>query len=240
MNRERSRRGSYPRGTRRVRRTFAFGDLSISELGDDVLEVGPGPGMTSELFAPRLSRLTLVEPDPELVNELEQKFASTNVEVLCADGTATSFADGRFSGVVMFTMCHHVPTADLQNRLFREALRVLRPGGLLVASDSVASPELEALHEGDIYNPIDPATFRVVSRASASPMSGSARTVSAGLVTRGGPEAHRESYSVSVLNRSRRPRNPIARATSAESTVTPVQSSADQRTPPRVNSYRAK
>ena len=36
---------------------------------------------------------------------------------------------------------------------------VLRPGGLLVASDSVASEDLAALHIDDIYNPVDPETL---------------------------------------------------------------------------------
>jgi ubiquinone/menaquinone biosynthesis C-methylase UbiE len=67
------------------------------------------------------------------------------------------FGDGRFTGAVSFTMLHHVPTADLQDLLLSEAARVLTPGGVLVVSDSIASPELEALHAGDTYNPVDPA-----------------------------------------------------------------------------------
>jgi SAM-dependent methyltransferase len=56
-------------------------------------------------------------------------------------------------------MLHHVPTVELQDRLFAEIARVLRPGAALVASDSLASAELEAHHEGDTYNPVDPATL---------------------------------------------------------------------------------
>jgi hypothetical protein len=36
---------------------------------------------------------------------------------------------------------------------------VLQPGGLFVASDGVAADELAALHEDDIYNPVDPASL---------------------------------------------------------------------------------
>jgi hypothetical protein len=43
--------------------------------------------------------------------------------------------------------------------LFAEIARVLRPGASLVASDSLASDELEAHHEGDTYNPVDPASL---------------------------------------------------------------------------------
>jgi SAM-dependent methyltransferase len=67
------------------------------------------------------------------------------------------FPDGRFSSTVSFTMLHHVPTDDAQDRLFAEVARVLTPGAPFVASDSVASDEPRALHDDDVYNPVDPA-----------------------------------------------------------------------------------
>ena len=56
-------------------------------------------------------------------------------------------------------MLHHVPTIERQDRLFAEVARVLRAGAPLVASDSLASEALAAHHEGDTYNPVDPATL---------------------------------------------------------------------------------
>lgn len=56
-------------------------------------------------------------------------------------------------------MLHHVPTDDLQDRLFGEISRVLRQGAPLVASDSVASAELEAHHADDTSHPVDPASL---------------------------------------------------------------------------------
>jgi SAM-dependent methyltransferase len=56
-------------------------------------------------------------------------------------------------------MLHHVPTNDLQDRLFGEIARVLRPGAPLVASDSLGSDELAAHHTDDTYNPVDPASL---------------------------------------------------------------------------------
>ena len=85
-----------------------------------------------------------------------------HVEVVIGDATKLSYPDGSFDSVGCFTMLHHVPTAALQNKILAEALRVLRPGGALIASDSLASDGLHHFHEGDTYYPIDPGT--VVSR----------------------------------------------------------------------------
>jgi predicted methyltransferase len=50
-----------------------------------------------------------------------------------------------------------VPTLALQNKILAEAFRVLRPGGVLIGSDSLASNDLHHFHEGDTYNPVEPA-----------------------------------------------------------------------------------
>jgi SAM-dependent methyltransferase len=117
---------------------YALGD---ARLGDDVLEVGPGSGLTTDLLRERLVRLTAVEIDVDLATALADRLAGTNVDVINADATDLPFDDGRFSGAVSFTMLHHVPTEELQDRLFAEVARVLRPGALFVASDGVAGPE---------------------------------------------------------------------------------------------------
>ena len=130
--------------------------LNGIRLGDDVLEIGPGPGMTTDLLRADIGRLTAVELDVDLASDLARRLTGTNVRVVHADAAALPFDDCQFSAVVSFTMLHHVPTAPLQDRVFAELARVLRPGGLLVATDSIASADLAALHVGDIYNPVDP------------------------------------------------------------------------------------
>jgi SAM-dependent methyltransferase len=128
------------------------------DLGDDVVEVGPGYGATTDVFGEMVPRLTSVEIDPALAAALVERFAGTDhVEIVEGDGTDLAYADGRFSGATSFSMLHHVPTADLQDRLFAEVCRVLRPGGVFVAVDSLGSDALCEFHEGDTYNPVDPA-----------------------------------------------------------------------------------
>ena len=41
-------------------------------------------------------------------------------------------------------------------RVIAEVFRVLRPGGVLVGSDSLESDDLRAFHAGDTYNPVEP------------------------------------------------------------------------------------
>ena len=140
-----------------VRESILPWALRDVELGEDVLEVGPGYGATTDVLAESLPKLTAVEIDCSLAAMLTDRFAPLNsVTIVRGDATALEFPTGRFSGAVSFTMLHHVATAALQDRLFAEVGRVLRPGGVFVAGDSLASPELEGHHEGDTYNPVDP------------------------------------------------------------------------------------
>jgi SAM-dependent methyltransferase len=85
--------------------------------------------------------------------------AGTSVEAFEGEATAMPFPDAAFDSVGAFTMLHHVPTAAAQNRLFAEALRVLRPGGLFVGSDGVQSERVHGLHGGDVYNLVEPGTL---------------------------------------------------------------------------------
>jgi ubiquinone/menaquinone biosynthesis C-methylase UbiE len=134
--------------------------LDGTDLGDDVLEVGPGYGATTDVLSGAVPRLTSVEIDDELAAMLTDRFADVpSVEIVLGDATSLTYADDRFTGAACFTMLHHVPTAELQDRLFAEIARVLRPGASLVASDSLGSEELKAHHEDDTYNPVDPASL---------------------------------------------------------------------------------
>lgn len=134
------------------------GHLADVDLGDDVLEIGPGFGATTRVLAGLLPRLTAVEIDDASVHRLRTEFAD-RVEIVHGDGADLPFANGRFSGVVCFTMLHHVPSPALQDALFAEARRVLRPGGLFLGVDSQLSLRFRLLHVGDTMVTIDPATL---------------------------------------------------------------------------------
>jgi ubiquinone/menaquinone biosynthesis C-methylase UbiE len=129
------------------------------DLGTDMLEIGPGPGAATDWLRRKVARLTAVEIDPEAAGLLAERYADTNVKIVVGSAAELSYPDGSFDSVGSFTMLHHVPTLALQNQILAEAYRVLRPGGVLIGSDSLASTSLHDFHEGDTYNPVEPASM---------------------------------------------------------------------------------
>ncbi|WP_407688378.1 class I SAM-dependent methyltransferase [Mycobacterium sp. HUMS_1102779] len=129
--------------------------LDGADLGDNTLEIGPGYGATTRVLIDKTPRLTAVEIDAAMAQRLQRLYGD-RAHIVNADGTNTGLPAAEFSSVVSFTMLHHVPTAELQDRLFAEAFRVLRPGGVFAGSDSMSSLRFRLLHVRDTCNPVSP------------------------------------------------------------------------------------
>ena len=127
-----------------------------TDLGDHLIEVGPGFGLATDILRTKVDRITAVEIDPGYAASLAARFADTDVEVVHADATAMQFSDASFTSAASFTMLHHVPTPKLQDALFAEVARVLKPGGIFIGADSLDSPGFRAFHEGDTCDPVTP------------------------------------------------------------------------------------
>jgi SAM-dependent methyltransferase len=125
-------------------------------LGDDVLEIGPGPGLTTDILRQRVAKVTAVEIDDALVTALADRLDGTNVEVLHGDATMLPFEPGRFSAVTAFSVLHHIPTVDEQDRVLREAVRVLAPGAAFLATDAIDIEMIRDAHYDDTFNPLPP------------------------------------------------------------------------------------
>src|ERR1700704_4372154 len=74
--------------------------LANVDLGDDVLEVGPGPGLTTDWLRQRLPRLTSIEIDAQLADSLRRRMCGTNVTIVEGDATAMPFPNGAFTGAI--------------------------------------------------------------------------------------------------------------------------------------------
>ncbi|MGH9342384.1 MAG: class I SAM-dependent methyltransferase [Terriglobia bacterium] len=129
------------------------------DLGPDILEVGPGPGLTTDLLRQKTARMTALEIDSALAESLAARLRGSNVTVIEGDATAMPFDDATFSGAVSCTMLHHVPSPALQDQLLREVRRVLKPGAWFAGIDVRQSIHMRILHVWDTLVPIDPKTF---------------------------------------------------------------------------------
>lgn len=136
------------------------------ELGDDLLEVGPGPGLTTDVLRRQAARVTAVELDLDLAGKLAARLAGSNVTVIAGDVTRLPFPADRFSSAACLTMLHHIPSPAQQDAALAELARVLKPGGSLLGSDGLDTPARRELHEGDVFVPVDPGTLVARLRAA--------------------------------------------------------------------------
>jgi ubiquinone/menaquinone biosynthesis C-methylase UbiE len=142
--------------SRKVRDKLIPWGLADVELGDEVLEIGPGFGATTRLLVQRPGRFTVLELDPRYCERLRRELGE-RVTVVEGDATSLPFPDGRFSAVVCFTMLHHIPVRANQDRVLAEVARVLSPGGIFAGTDSVGTGTMfKLIHVGDTLLRIDP------------------------------------------------------------------------------------
>jgi SAM-dependent methyltransferase len=130
---------------------------TAGDLGDEVLEIGPGPGITTDVLRTRVQRMTAVEIDASLGGALQERLAGTNVNVIVADARQAELPARHFSAAACFSVLHHMPTPGYQDELFAEVHRVLRPGGIFVGQDSLDLEPIRLGHAGDTFTPVDPA-----------------------------------------------------------------------------------
>jgi ubiquinone/menaquinone biosynthesis C-methylase UbiE len=128
------------------------------DLGERALELGPGPGLTTERLRHRTAHLTAVDVDRPDAVALAERYAAGNVTAVQGDATDLPFPDGSFTAVVCMTMLHHLPSTAAQDRLFAEAFRVLAPGGTFCGCDSRPNLRWRLLHVLDTCTVLEPDT----------------------------------------------------------------------------------
>jgi ubiquinone/menaquinone biosynthesis C-methylase UbiE len=112
-------------------------DLADVTAGNDVLDVGCGPGYLTALAARAASpggHATGVDVSEPMVQEARRKRASTSCSFVLGKAEALDLPDASFDVVLSSLAIHHIPE-DARAQAFAEMFRVLRPGGRVLIAD---------------------------------------------------------------------------------------------------------
>jgi len=103
---------------------------------ESVLEVGAGPGNALSVLHDALpsASLTGVDLSPFLLERARERLAGARVDLVHGDATELPWSEPAFDAVVAEHFLGHLPS-DAAARAWREAARVLRPGGRLYVLD---------------------------------------------------------------------------------------------------------
>ncbi|HYT22663.1 MAG TPA: class I SAM-dependent methyltransferase [Candidatus Polarisedimenticolia bacterium] len=132
--------------------------LQGSELGEHVLELGAGPGAATQELARLAARVTSLEYDHGLAAKLGVRMNGSKAAVIQGDAATLPFADGTFSSAIAILMLHHLRSIELQDRVFAEAWRVLRPGGVFLAFEIQDAWMHRVAHIRSTFAPVAPAS----------------------------------------------------------------------------------
>lgn len=95
-----------------------------------VLEIGCGMGRLMRPLAPRVARVVGVDLSEEMLRRARDHCASLpNVELHVTNGSLEFLEDATFDFVFSHIVFQHLPRKAYVERYFREAFRVLVPGG---------------------------------------------------------------------------------------------------------------
>jgi SAM-dependent methyltransferase len=119
----------------------------------DILDVGGGPGRYGAWLVARGDRVLVVDPVPLHVEQARSQSVAAEV----GDARHLRQADASFDVVLLMGPLYHLPDADERAQALAQARRVLRPGGLLIATAIARHAallhlliRLDGLHEPDV------------------------------------------------------------------------------------------
>jgi len=113
--------------------------LAPPQRSQTVLDLGCGAGRQSTFLARRAGHVFALDPSADMIARAEKVLAQAraqNITLRHAELANAGFGDGFFDAAYSFSVIEHVKHLPA---LFREVLRVLKPGGrFIVSTDSLA------------------------------------------------------------------------------------------------------
>lgn len=136
----------------------------LAQAGGVVVEIGAGTGLNLPHYGEAVQRLILTEPEEPMARRLARAAAAADdrggaraeragpaVEVLRAPAERLPLPDASVDAVVTtLVLC----TVDDPGAALAEAIRVLRPGGRLLAIEHVRSPDPAQARFQDLVRPV--------------------------------------------------------------------------------------
>ncbi|HEX7123871.1 MAG TPA: lysylphosphatidylglycerol synthase domain-containing protein [Gemmatimonadaceae bacterium] len=110
------------------------------------LDLGCGLGQQTATLARRGYRVIGIDPAVQLLAQ-----GAGHATLAAADALALPFADGTFDFVYVIGVLHHLAGRQGQDAAYREVLRVLRPGGLLLIHETNPRNPLFRFYMGYLF-----------------------------------------------------------------------------------------
>jgi ubiquinone/menaquinone biosynthesis C-methylase UbiE len=139
--------------------------VSISGVGKQhqVLDVASGPGFVAMAFAPHCDRVIGIDATDRFVERANNEAAArrlANASFVLGDVTQMAFPDASFDIAVCRFAFHHFPEPA---KVLAEMRRVVRPGGVNIIVDMVASEDpVKAAYHNDVERLCDPSHARAI------------------------------------------------------------------------------
>ncbi|MER5202448.1 methyltransferase domain-containing protein [Streptomyces sp. NPDC002825] len=117
-------------GTVELVRTQELLRAHLPPLPASVLDVGGGPGVHARWLTDGGFQVLVVDPVDKHVHQARRQ----GLAALVGDARQLEQADGSFDAVLMLGPLYHLPDRTGRARAWREARRVVKPGGLVAAA----------------------------------------------------------------------------------------------------------
>lgn len=132
VNDESARLWDTDRGTLARLRTWDIFDRFLPDSGH-VADIGGGPGVHAVHLVERGYQVTLVDPVHQHVDKATRAGAGVGLSCHFGDARDLPLPDAIFDAALLMGPLYHLGDTEDRQRALQETLRVLRPGGRLVA-----------------------------------------------------------------------------------------------------------